>query len=142
MKLIFKHLKILTYVSLPLFFAQPNFSQKNTTNEEIVILSKNEEYKIILDSSKIDKKINQFVEWQFKLERMDKEKPVVGASIKIDGGMPSHGHGLPSTPKVVNLGKGIYKITGLKFNMPGSWTINFLIFIDGRLQSLEYSFEL
>ena len=40
------------------------------------------------------------------------------AQISVDGGMPQHGHGLPTRPRVTrNLGDGIYEIEGVRFNM-------------------------
>lgn len=51
-------------------------------------------------------------------------QPVEHAALSIDGGMPQHGHGLPTEPKVTEeLGGGRYRIEGMKFNMPGWWTI-------------------
>jgi hypothetical protein len=44
------------------------------------------------------------------------------AQISIDGGMPQHGHGLPTRPRVTrNLGDGVYEIEGVRFNMGGWW---------------------
>src|SRR5688572_12200930 len=44
------------------------------------------------------------------------------AQISIDGGMPQHGHGLPTRPRVTrNLGDGTYEIEGVRFNMGGWW---------------------
>ena len=38
------------------------------------------------------------------------------AQISIDGGMPQHGHGLPTRPRVTrSLGDGIYEIEGVRF---------------------------
>lgn len=51
-------------------------------------------------------------------------RPVDGADITVDGGMPQHGHGLPTAPAVTQaLGNGRYLIEGMKFNMPGWWEI-------------------
>ena len=48
--------------------------------------------------------------------------PVDGAAIAIDGGMPQHGHGLPTKPRVSRaLGGGTYEIEGVRFNMGGWW---------------------
>lgn len=45
------------------------------------------------------------------------------AAITVDGGMPQHGHGLPTAPQVTRyLGDGRYQIEGVKFNMHGWWT--------------------
>lgn len=53
---------------------------------------------------------------------------VDGATIGIDGGMPEHGHGLPTRPRVTaNLGDGAYQVEGLKFNMGGWWQLRFAI---------------
>lgn len=47
---------------------------------------------------------------------------VDGLQIAVDGGMPEHGHGLPTRPRVtMNLGDGIYEIEGVRFNMGGWW---------------------
>lgn len=48
--------------------------------------------------------------------------PVEGATIAIDGGMPQHGHGLPTAPQMTAaLGEGRYRIEGVRFNMSGWW---------------------
>jgi len=53
---------------------------------------------------------------------------VTDAEIAIDGGMPAHGHGLPTEPEVVkNLGNGSYLVEGVKFSMPGEWVMTFTI---------------
>ena len=44
------------------------------------------------------------------------------AQIAIDGGMPQHGHGLPTRPRVTRtFGDGSYQIDGVRFNMGGWW---------------------
>ena len=50
------------------------------------------------------------------------------AQISVDGGMPQHGHGLPTRPRVTrNLGDGIYEIEGVRFNMGGWWEFRLTI---------------
>jgi hypothetical protein len=50
------------------------------------------------------------------------------AQISIDGGMPQHGHGLPTRPRVTrNLGEGSYEIEGVRFNMGGWWEFKLAI---------------
>jgi hypothetical protein len=54
--------------------------------------------------------------------------PVEGARIAVDGGMPDHGHGLPTSPQVTTyLGGGRYRVEGVKFNMSGLWELKFAI---------------
>jgi hypothetical protein len=53
---------------------------------------------------------------------------VDGAVITIDGGMPQHGHGLPTQPRVTKaLGHGEYVIEGVRFNMGGWWELKLAI---------------
>ena len=55
-------------------------------------------------------------------------RAIDGAQISIDGGMPQHGHGLPTRPRVTkNLGDGIYQIEGVRFNMGGWWEFKLAI---------------
>ena len=54
--------------------------------------------------------------------------PVDDATIQIDGGMPQHGHGLPTRPRVTRaLGNGLYEIEGVRFNMGGWWEFKLAI---------------
>ena len=54
--------------------------------------------------------------------------PVELAAIAVDGGMPEHGHGLPTSPRMTEyLGSGRYRIEGVKFNMQGWWELRFAI---------------
>ena len=55
-------------------------------------------------------------------------RPVDNATIEIDGGMPQHGHGLPTKPRVTrSLGDGRYEIEGVRFNMGGWWELRLAI---------------
>lgn len=54
--------------------------------------------------------------------------PVESATIAVDGGMPDHGHGLPTSPQVTSyLGDGRYRVEGVKFNMSGWWELKFAV---------------
>lgn len=67
--------------------------------------------------------------------------PVKAAKIGINGGMPQHGHGLPTTPQVTaDLGEGRYRIEGMKFNMRGWWTLD--LTIDGPKGADTVTFNL
>jgi hypothetical protein len=49
-------------------------------------------------------------------------QPIENADIGIDGGMPQHGHGLPTRPRVTrHVGNGVYEIEGVRFSMGGWW---------------------
>ena len=48
--------------------------------------------------------------------------------ITVDGGMPQHGHGLPTKPRVTRaLGNGDHLVEGMKFNMGGWWVVKFRV---------------
>jgi hypothetical protein len=67
--------------------------------------------------------INRIHEWTVRVESPD-GRPVEGATILIDGGMPEHQHGLPTRPEVTrSLGDGAYLVEGMKFNMTGFWEL-------------------
>ena len=61
--------------------------------------------------------------WQVKVATPSGE-PVTGALVYLNGGMPEHGHGLPTRPKVTREPEpGTYRVEGMKFSMPGKWEI-------------------
>lgn len=71
--------------------------------------------------------IGEFQTWVIAIADA-KGKPVIDAQIHVKGGMPEHGHGLPSKP-TVGPGKiaGQYEIQGLQFGMPGWWEVTLYI---------------
>ena len=71
--------------------------------------------------------INQLHAWRVLLTSPS-GVPVPNARIKVDGGMPQHGHGLPTRPQVTReLPGGGYLIEGMKFSMTGWWEIKLAI---------------
>ena len=67
--------------------------------------------------------------------------PVDTAQITVDGGMPQHGHGLPTKPIVTtHLGEGTHVIEGMKFNMGGWWVVR--LHVDGAKGSDVVTFNL
>ena len=71
--------------------------------------------------------INQLHAWTVKLST-PAGMPVTSARIQVDGGMPQHGHGLPTKPQVTReLPDGVYLIEGMKFSMTGWWEIKLAI---------------
>ncbi len=48
----------------------------------------------------------------------------VEAEVTFDGGMPQHGHGLPTVPRVTGQDEaGRHIVGGVRFNMPGWWVL-------------------
>ena len=71
--------------------------------------------------------VGAFQTWILALSTAD-GTPVTGASLAIPGGMPLHGHGLPTQPVASGeLAGGRYRIEGMKLNMNGAWVIEVLV---------------
>ena len=71
--------------------------------------------------------INQMHSWKVKLATTE-GVPVHGASFRVDGGMPQHGHGLPTQPRITReIEDGTYVLDGMKFSMTGWWEVKLAI---------------
>lgn len=91
------------------------------------MLSDQGNFNVSYESSITPIPLNQIHAWTIHVETSDGQllDPV---EIRIDGGMPQHGHGLPTEPRMTqDLGSGDYLVEGMKFNMPGWWTVTFHI---------------
>ena len=83
--------------------------------------------------------VNQIHTWTVHVETAAGQL-IEQAEITVDGGMPQHGHGLPTKPQVTqNLGEGDYLVEGLKFNMPGWWEVTFHITANGQSDSVTFN---
>jgi hypothetical protein len=86
--------------------------------------------------------VNQIHTWTIHVESAAGE-PIEQAEITVDGGMPQHGHGLPTKPQVTqDLGDGDYQVEGLRFNMPGWWEVSFHITAGGQSDSVTFNLSL
>jgi len=75
--------------------------------------------------------IQQIQSWQIKLAT-PAGVPIPGALVYMNGGMPEHGHGLPTRPVVTKeIVPGTYLLEGLKFSMPGWWELVVAIQVNG-----------
>jgi hypothetical protein len=69
--------------------------------------------------------------------------PVEQATVTVDGGMPQHGHGLPTKPRVTrNAGNGDHVVEGMKFNMGGWWVVKFRVNSTAGSDSLVFNLKL
>jgi hypothetical protein len=68
--------------------------------------------------------------------------PVDSATVLVDGGMPQHGHGLPTKPRARAVGQGDYAIDGMKFNMGGWWVVKFRVQSGAGRDSLVFNVKL
>ena len=92
------------------------------------IVSTNGMYTIFYKSEIDPIPLNQIHRWTLHIEKKGAGLALDNAQIMIDGGMPAHGHGLPTQPQATQaLGNGNYLVEGMRFNMPGYWVVNFHI---------------
>ena len=69
--------------------------------------------------------------------------PVDSAAVVVDGGMPQHGHGLPTKPRVTrHAGNGDHVVDGMKFNMGGWWVVKFRVSADAGADSLVFNLKI
>lgn len=69
--------------------------------------------------------------------------PVDSATLTVRGGMPQHGHGLPTTPRVTRaLGNGDHLVEGMKFNMGGWWVVWFRVTTSQGRDSVVFNLKL
>ena len=68
---------------------------------------------------------------------------VDSAVVTVDGGMPQHGHGLPTKPVVTrHLGQGDHLVEGMKFNMAGWWVVKFRVGAAAGTDSIVFNLKL
>ena len=72
-------------------------------------------------------RVGRLHSWRLRLQTAE-GVPVDTAAITVDGGMPQHGHGLPTKPRVTkHFGNGEHMVDGMKFNMGGWWVVKFRV---------------
>ena len=86
-------------------------------------LSKTGHYRVSYESQLEPIVINRIHSWLLHVETAD-GIPVTDAAITVQGGMPAHDHGLPTSPRMTkSAGAGDYLIEGMRFHMNGDWEI-------------------
>lgn len=80
--------------------------------------------------------------WTLHLETAQ-GAPVAPATVTVDGGMPQHGHGLPTKPRVTRqLDNGDHLVEGMKFNMGGWWVVKFAVSASAGRDTLVFNLKL
>jgi hypothetical protein len=86
--------------------------------------------------------VNKLHTWTLHVETPDGQ-PVDNATIRVDGDMPEHGHGMPTQPLVTGaLGNGDYRVEGMKFQMGGWWVIDFDITANNQTDRVSFNLVL
>ena len=105
-------------------------------------VSDNGLFKVSYSASTGTVPVNQMYQWTLHVESGDGQ-PMEDATITVDGDMPQHGHGLPTSPRVTqNLGNGDYLVDGLKFQMGGWWVMDFTVTEGGQIDAVHFNMML
>lgn len=71
--------------------------------------------------------INEMHNWDIQIEDAQRSA-VADAEFEVSGGMPEHDHGLATSPEVEPTSEpGLYRLTGLRFHMPGQWELELAV---------------
>jgi hypothetical protein len=86
-------------------------------------LTKDGKFRVALIPPVPDPPMQQIHAWSIRLMKPD-GTPIENGLVYLNGGMPEHGHGLPTRPMTVGeVAPGVYRVEGVKFNMPGRWEL-------------------
>ena len=86
--------------------------------------------------------VRRLQSWTLHIDTVD-GRPVDVATITMNGGMPQHGHGLPTSPRVTRaLGNGDHVVEGVKFNMGGWWVVRFAIASSAGTDTVTFNLSL
>lgn len=58
---------------------------------------------------------------------------LLSRTLRVEGWMPGHGHGMLRQAQVDELGDGRYRVRGMLFHMPGEWELRVML-IETRLE--------
>ncbi|HEX4859208.1 MAG TPA: FixH family protein, partial [Usitatibacteraceae bacterium] len=65
--------------------------------------------------------VNRIDSWSIRLMTPAGE-PIRNGLVYLNGGMPEHGHGLPTRPRTYGeVAPGLYQVDGVKLSMTGWW---------------------
>lgn len=103
-------------------YAKMHGDERDFSTERV---SDNRSFRVSFEPQEESIPLRQMHAWKIRVRSSD-GSAVEEATIQVDGGMPEHGHGLPTRPQVTQaLGDGAYLVEGMKFQMPGWWIVRF-----------------
>jgi hypothetical protein len=95
-------------------------------------------YQIRTRPAELPLKLHQMHDWIVGIELVG-ESSEIPTAVRFDGGMPSHGHGFVTRPRVTqNLGGGEFLVEGVKFHMPGDWMLQITVTSRGATDQVSF----
>lgn len=105
-------------------------------------MSENGLFEVSISSNLEPLALNEIHSWTVHVETADGEA-LEGAEITVDGGMPEHNHGFPTTPEITDeLGDGDYLLDGVKFSMAGWWELKLAINAGDQADNVTFNLVL
>lgn len=109
---------LILLVSLFAIPVQANFMLPST------VLSASSRYSVTIKPEGSTIPIGAVHRWLISIEDRENGQKIKPIGLRIDGGMPAHGHGLPTAPKASEYDETRgWLIDGVKFNMAGLWQL-------------------
>lgn len=89
--------------------------------------------RVLVHTDSLPIPVNVMHRWRIQVLRgIEQPTPFMPEALVVNGGMPSHGHGLPTQPSISQyLGDGTFLVDGMRFNMGGEWQMNVRV-LDGN----------
>lgn len=127
---------------LPVPAAPSNPKAYSNRENAVTVSTEDGKYRVSLYSNQYPLPVGKVHSWIAHIETPD-GKPVADAKLYIHGGMPAHRHGFPTKPRAKQyLGKGDYRIDGVKFSMAGRWEMRINIKQTTRRDRAVYQIQL
>lgn len=99
--------------------------------------------RILVESETAPVPVNTLHRWRVKVLREDSNAPFMPNALVVTGGMPAHGHGMPTQPSVSrHLPDGSFLVEGIRFNMGGAWEMAVRVLDGDRWHRLAFPLDL
>jgi hypothetical protein len=123
--------------------ATPAFARPKTLDRSLDRPSDQGVFQVAVQSIRTPVPLFRVHQWTLRITD-PQGRPVSGASVAVDGGMPEHRHGLPTAPRAAPTAvAGDYVISGVKFSMPGWWILKLDVKApDGRSDTVTFNLVL
>lgn len=70
------------------------------------------------------------------------DAPATDITLRADGRMPAHRHGMNTAPRVEQIGPGHFRVRGMLFHMSGDWELDFDIERNGLVERAQFAVTL
>ena len=103
-------------------------------------------YRVLLAPERVPVPLQQLHRWTVRVDPAESAGAAALATpvtVTVDGGMPQHGHGLPTQPRVTGrLPDGRFVVDGVRFSMPGWWELRLLVAGPAGTDSVTFNLTL